>query len=380
MIKKSSLKRVAPFAGAFLLAGAAVGCGDDDGGNNNIDAGIDAGAIDGAAADACIGHGCEGVGSPFQLAEGGEFRLERLQLDDGGDFYLASQAFFFKGQEPFSRPVVIPEFIVPIRPELAAQGYICVDRHSGNAFENGASPEAQAIADSRSYYDVGATVSLTNSQNSDDVITLSKTENNIDLSSHIMHDILYRGPDAQDVERNTTYKPAITGSQAYPLLDLKFGESAFQEELADPETGVGDPQLYMPSRFTLTSPTEAEYFDADGMVFTKGVDTTYTYDFEPAPDGWPTIMVFSAFINAAQEVVGVCMHMPTADNPTPDTGTYTLPYEILEVVDEDEPGILLLGRLTHTAWEEQLDKNRIDLIGIECKGAPTWKVQEATGN
>jgi len=380
MIKTSSLKPVT-YAGAFLFAAALVGCGDDGGPTPQIDAGaIDAPEtpIDAPTADACVGHGCPDIMSPFQLAEGGEIRLERLQTGlQQNDFYLASQAFFFTNQDPPIRPLSVMELTLAIRDEIRTQGYRATDRRPGYLFENGASPEGQMIADTRDYYDVGAEVRLSNADDAADVITMTRRMNEVDLSAQIMHDIIYRGPDAQDVSRNRTYKPDIDGSQEYPLLSLKYGKSAVQEPLADPETGVGDVLVYMPSQFTLTSPTEDVYFDEAGLVFTKGQDLTITYTPDEAtPEGWPTILVFGAFVNASGQVVASVLKAPTPAG-APDNGTFIVPHEILEILADETPGRFIFGRLAHTAWEYTGDGTRVDSIGIDCKAAPKWVIQEA---
>jgi hypothetical protein len=381
MIKNSSLKRVAHYAGAFLLAGAAVGCGDD-GGGGGIDGGIDGGDVD---AGPCQGHGCPGIDSPFQLAEGGEFRLERLQQNaDNSMQYLASQAFFFRGQTPGARDLGRAELELLTDPDLLAQGYTCQDLRVGTLFDNGFSAAAQAIVDTRDYYDVGNSVTLTNTTDPQDIITLSKLtdpQTAIDLSAGLTHDILYKGPDAQDVALNTIYRPAIPGSLEYPVLDLKFGQSIAGDEMADETTGVGTPQLYMPSAFTLTTPTEEEFFTADFLTFTKGSNLTFNYDFEAAPDGWPTILPFMGFLNSEFQVVAACIKGPSETSPKPDNGELIIPAEALTFLDQVEAGPVILGRFTHVAWEYQQDKSRLDLLGIECKLSPTpWKLEEAPVN
>jgi hypothetical protein len=381
MIKKSSLKRVAHYAGAFLLAGAAVGCGDD--GGNDVDAG---GGADAGPDAACVGHACGGTNTPFELAEGGEFRLERLQQNaDNSMQYLASQAFFFKGQTPAARPLGLPELELVTDPALKALGYSCQDFRVGNLFDNGFTAAAQAIVDTRDYYSVGDEVTLTNVADEQDVITLSKRTDPaeaIDLSAGLTHKILYRGPDAQDVELNTIYRPAIPGSLEYPSLDLKYGQSVAGEEMADPTTGVGTPQLYMPSAFTMTAPTEVEFYTEGFLSFTKGDDYEMTYDFEPAPEGWPTILPFIGFLNSSFQVVAFCAKGPTPAEPKPDNGEFIVPAEVLEILGDITPGPVIMGRFTHVAWEYQQDKSRLDLLGIECKLSPVsgWQVEDAPVN
>lgn len=376
MTKKSSLKRVAHYAGAFLLAGAAVGCGDD--GGSDVDAGVD------QPDAACVGHSCGGTDTPFSLAEGGEIRLERLQQSaDNSMQYLASQAFFFQGQTPDARDLGRTDLEL-LSQALVDQGYSCQDFRQGNLFDNGFSAAAQMVVDTRDYYDVGASATLTNVANPADVITLSKVtdpEEAVDLSAGLTHKIIYKGPDAQDVTLNTIYQPAIPGSLEYPALDLKYGQSVAGDEMADEETGVGTPQLYMPSAFTLTSPTEEEYFTPDFLTFTKGQDLAFDYTFEPAPDGWPTIIPFVALLNADFQIVVNCVRVPSAAEPKPDNGTFVFPAEAMEFLDDVEAGPVLVGRFTHVAWEYQQDTTRLDILGIECKLSPTgWKLQDAPVN
>jgi hypothetical protein len=338
------------------------------------------GTPDDGTPDACVGHACGGTDTPFELAEGGEFRLERLQQNaDNSMQYLASQAFFFKGQTPGARDLGRGELELLTDPALLAQGYSCQDVRAGNLFDNGFSAAAQAIVDTRDYYDVGDAVTLTNVADPQDVITLSKLTDPttaIDLSAGLTHKVLYRGPDTQDVALNTIYRPAVPGSLEYPLLDLKYGQSVAGDEMADQTSGVGTAQLYMPSAFTLTEPTEADFFTPDFLTFTRGTDFVFRYDFEPAPDGWPTILPFMGFLNSGFQVVAVCIKAPTPAGVKPDDGELIIPAEALTFLDEVEAGPVILGRFTHVAWEYQQDKTRLDLLGIECKLSPTpWKLR-----
>ncbi|WP_199350891.1 hypothetical protein [Haliangium ochraceum] len=368
---KSLLKRFAPYAGVFVLAGTVGACGDDggdgntpdiDGGPDPIDAGIDA--------EVCVGHGCEGIDSPFQLPEGGEVRLERFQYlsnddpDDNRD--LAAQAFFFENQDPLSRG--LDGEPVTIRQELADQGYSCGDFTKGIFFDNGNAPEMDAIIASRDYYDVGETVTLTNTDNTAEVIELEKqAPGATDLSAGLEHPILYQGNPKFQLTRNATFSASIDGSQEYPELDVTFGESVVGEEMAEAD-GSGTPLIYMPSAFTLTSPTEDELFE-QGLNFTKGEDFSFTYTLdEPTPAGFPTVVPFVAFLDADFKVEAYCFKTPV-DGADPDTGDFTIPYEIFEVVSpggDDIATNFLFGRFTHVAWEVGQDATRLDFLGVEC--------------
>lgn len=392
MINMNSLTRVIPFAGAFLLTGAMVGCGDDDGPNNPIDGGVDAKVTDAGEADACVGgHGEGCVENPFQLPEHGEFRLELFQdgpSGEGNDTRLAAQAFFFTGQNPAIRPIGGKPIM--IRPELAMQGYACADYRDGNFFENGGTAQAQAIADSRTYIDVGDTATLTNANDETEVITLNKFESTddpddaTDISSVLVHDILYQADIDTEVTLGTQYRPAVAGSSTYVRLNLGFGIAnfTFAFPLAD-EAGAGDPKIYMPSKFEITTPSTADWYAPAGLTFTKGTDFTINYTIaEPEAVGTthPTILPFIGFIKN-REVQAYCFRV-TPD--TLDTGTFIVPYEVFEIIDADpaaneEGSYVEFGRFTHAAWEAQnlTQPGRVDLLGVNCQLSPDWEVQDA---
>jgi hypothetical protein len=316
---------------------------------------------------------------PFEHPEGGELRLERFQLGpDDANAEVAAQALFFKDQIPPARS--FEGTLIPLRQELVDQGHVCLDLRAGDNFGNGKSPQAQAVVDSREYYDVGATVTLTNAGDAAGVITLDRflaSEDSAaatDRSSGLVHDVLYQAPETTPVERNARYLPVIAGSVAYPALDLKYGQSATLEELAGSD-GEGTPQIFMPSAFTLTSPAEADFYTDGALVFTRGQDLEITYTLaEPAPAGWPTIIPFIAFVNDGGMVEAQCLDVRLGD---PEDGRFTVPYEVLDVVQPDPGGHAVFGRMVHVAWISVPDLTRLDLIGIESKVSPAFVLQDA---
>lgn len=381
MIRSKFFVRVTSYAGAAVLAASfGIGCGDDDGPSDppvdappaDVDAEptIDAGD-DTPDAEPCQGHGCDDIDSPFQLPEGGEFRLERFQTGamDTQDS-LAGQAFFFKGQEPTFRP--LDGELVEIRQALADQGYSCSDFTDGTRFDNGSTAEAQSIVDTRTYYDVGETVTLTNEADDTEEINLPKQPPGAtDFSASLTHPVLYRDDGEGDVTRDAVYLPSITGSADYPALDLKFGRSVVGEPLHDETTGEGTPKLYMPSKFLITSPTEDDFF-ANGVTFTTSLDDDVTFEYDLVDQtgdltDWPTIVPFIGFVTPDDEVTAYCFKTPTDDNPNPDDGEFIVPSEILSVVSTDPGSYILFGRFTHVAWEYQQDFTRMDFLGVECK-------------
>ena len=383
MVNMNSLKRVLPYAGAFLLAGALVGCGDDGNSDNPPDAG---GGPDASCEGGGHASGC--VDSPFQLPEHGEFRLEQFQYapsGTGADDDLAAQAFFFTGQNPPARS--LDGKLLTLRQELVDQGYICQDFSDGNNFDNGYTLAAQAVVDSREYIDVGAFATLTNEDDENDVITLNKVMNGVDLSASLTHDILYQGDKDTAPNLGGTYTPAVAGGPTYLALDLKFGQSPPGDEMADPVTGVGEPKIYMPSDFQMTSPVEEDFFAAEGLTFTKGEDLELTYEIDNpetigGEGGFPTVIVFIGFVVDG----GVDAYCLKINKGELDDGTFTVPAEVLEIIPADPPepaqddfNYILFGRFTHVAWEVQNlpDPSRLDLLGVTCLISPTWTVNDA---
>ena len=397
MIKKSSLQRIARIAGACLLAGSMVACGDDDPDSNPVDAGIDAPdqpVIDAGEADACAGgHGGGCTMSPFSLPEGGEFRLERFKRDPQNNDDLAAHAFFFSGQTPDFRPLGGPEVTIP--QALRDQGYSCADYRQGNFFDNGYSEAAQAVVDTREYYDVGG-ARLRNADDPDDVIELATSIGSTearaatDESSGLVHDTLFKGDIGTSVQLFSRYIPEIDGSADYPSLDLKYGESVTTEDMAGAD-GTGTPQIYMPAGFLMTSPAEDDFYAPKSLQFVRGQDTTLTYQLtnpepvgeDPATGGYPTIIPFIGFVDDGGQVVAYCFKVNTGEldvEPgTTDEGKFIVPKEILEIIPAAPTvGYVLFGRFTHVAWEVQREPiTRIDLLGIECLISQQWEVLDA---
>lgn len=379
------LPLVLPLLGVALVT-ACSDDGDGDGGGDDVDAmAIDAMAP--APPDAAPPDGPSG---PFPCTsatasctqypppEGGEFRLERFQTGpNDGDAELAAQAFFFEGQDPPLRPIGATP--IALRQGLTNLGYVCADYRAGTSFDNGKSPEAQAIVETRTYFDVGITATLTNAEEDAEVITLDRfleaddPAAATDRSAGLVHEILYKAPESTLAQRNARYLPKITGSDEYPTLNLEFGEAALGEDLAD-ENGQGTPQIFMPSAFTLTSPAEADFYTDGALVFTRGQDLEIMYTVaEPAPADFPTIIPFIRFVNDLGQVEAACFKATLGQ---PENGFFTVPYEVLDVVQAAPGGIVVFGRLIHAAWYTPTP-TRMDLMGIESKVSPGFVIQDA---
>jgi hypothetical protein len=402
MTEMSSLKRIVPIAGAFLLAGAMVGCGDDDGnGGDPPDAANpdgppavppDAGVPDaGGGADACVGGQANGCTTdPFFLPERGEIRLEQFQTGPSGtgdEDTVAVQAFFYSGQDPVTRP---GGKVMAIRPEIAAEGYLCVDYRDGNNSDNGKTPEAEAIVASREYIDIGPTVTITNAADDTDVITLQKFEGATDPagatdgSAGLVHDIIYKGSSDTALDLGGQYKPTIAGTPDYPELVLKYGQSVIGDELAD-VNGDGEPLLYQPSDFQLTTPTEADYFAPAGLTFTKGQDFEIEYSIDNpetiGPGNYPTILPFIGLVSeGAVQVYCLKGHPGQLDD-----GTFKIPHEVFDIINQDpdaadETSYMVFGRFTRLSWEIHdlvEEVGQIQFYALTCMVAQDWVVNPA---
>jgi hypothetical protein len=380
MITKSSLQRVSRIAGACLLAGSVVACGGDDDGSTPIDAG------GGGEPDACVGsgHGSGCISSPFQLPEGGEFRLERFKYDPDNNDDLAAHAFFFSGQTPDFRALAGPAIPIP-RADITNQKYACYDMNRGDFFDNGKSPEAQIVVDSREYYDVGG-ARLVNADNPADVIELvssnvsTEADDTTDLSASLVHEILFKGSPDTAVGLFSRYEPQIDGSAEYSSLDLKYGQSAAGDEMAD-SNGNGTPLVYVPSGFTMVDPAEADFYGPKDLIFERGVDKVLRYTInnpEPVGEegGYPTIIPFIGFVDDNGKVNAYCFKELAGEL---DDGEFIVPYEVYDFIPaQPTTGYIIFGRFTHVAWEVQREPlTRIDLVGVECLISAQWEVVDA---
>lgn len=347
MVNKKYPRRVAYSFGVIGLLFGFAACGDD-GGSNAPDAGstpeVDA---------MCSGHGCPGVDSPFQLPEGGEMRIEFFQFGPNppppleGDL-AAVQFFLFTGQDPEIRG---PGKLI----EHDLEGIDCFDVSDGVNFDNGYSEVAQAIANSRSYIDVGENVTMTDADGEE--IVLSKLTNDIDFSSNLTHDIIYRA-DMDFPKFNMPYTFKVAGTAEVPGLDLAFGETPFGVDRPESEP----PTMFFPRQFTLDSPTEEEFFAGLSVSRDEDLTISWTYEGDLDPE-WPAVASFIGFGNAdGQGIVGCSAAANGADGDS-----ITIPTEALALAPEG--GSLLVGFFHHIGYEERQTATRFDTLGINCKAA-----------
>jgi len=333
MRTKSRGIRIGSVCTAALLAGALGACGSDD--------------EDGG--DEACGHCPQGA---FELAEGGELRLELIGYPDekGSGGYVevnAFQSFVFQGQEPAARPLAGPSFD-------NEAGVNCQDFRSHDNFDNGFSEEGQAIVNTRSYFDVGPTVTAIPQDGGDNQV-LSREQDMLDPSSGgLVHDLLYLGGDPAALLRNAYYDIEIEGTEEYPAFDLRNGVTSQGVDWERPE-------LFMPPDFTMLQPSETDYFT--NTTFTAGEDFTFEWENnEPIVDGSPTNVMFIGFYNTAGAIDFYCL----VDDEPEGTGI-TVPKEVIAEI-EPEGGSILLGKFTHIAWNQgNRAPARFDFLGTNCK-------------
>jgi hypothetical protein len=320
----------------------------------------------------CLTHGCPGLDSPFLLTEGGEYRFEsieaRADADGDGTFedasYLAGQAFFFNGQaEPRGLdgvPLTLPAGIENV--------IACGDYTAGTFFDNGNTPDNQALVDARNYFDVGPSVTIT-SEN-DTVFTLDKQLDAIDLSAGLQHDIVYRFDDPSTLEYNTFYSPQLTFPEGVDVqgFELVDGETPQGQKWADEG---GEEVIYVPPKFTFTELNGQPLADADfleaGVTLVPGQDNTFTWTNEERPNAEaPSNLAFIGFYDLAGQVDYYCYNPDGQDD-----GAITIPADVIDRIDPD--GALLVGKFVHMAWVNVVENNRIDFLGVSCKFGPYTK-------
>jgi hypothetical protein len=270
-------------------------------------------------------HECSGCGEGWDPPEGGEIRVEVVNYPDG-TATVAMQALFFEGQTPAIRPL---DGI-----ELGRAG--CADWTSGDIFDNGPTPEAQTIADSRTYVDKGASITLR--QGTTDHV-LDRRDDTADYSSFLLHDQIYlKDVVRADMEVDATYE----------VLDLPLtdGLNSFLEEVDGP------PSIIVPRDFTITPSL------TNDIEIPTGSDFTFTTDVVAADgDG-----LFVAFTNNDPGSVDYqCIELPIS------TGDVIIPSAVIDAMGDT--GGILIGTFQHNPWileDADGDNRRIDVLGVNC--------------
>jgi hypothetical protein len=350
MIKKNGLRSFGYFVTAAFLATGLAACGDDGGDGNIVDPpGCEPGS-----------HGA--CGETFSLNEGGEFRIELFQfgVDDAtttDDWDVAAQAFFFTTDDG-------PRSLDGIFNDMTQ----CGDYRSGDNFDNGATPQAQAIVDRRTYFDVGPEVVVT-PMGGGNPITFPRRMDAVDLSAGLTHPILYSALKEEndglidEIQRNAYYTLSGVGSDdGFAGLDLGSGVSAQGEEA---ELAAA----YIPPNFTMTTPPEADVYGdgvAPAQIVTRGEDFRFEWTNDtPVDEGSVTNLGFIGVFNNAGGVDFYC-YEPDGSTGGGVTLDATVSAELGEDAESEIDGYFLVGKFTHVGWEDA-NNNRFDFLGVNCK-------------
>jgi hypothetical protein len=286
------------------LSLAMVGCGDSD---------------DGMMDDVtnCGGHGQPAcAGSPWALAkEGGLARAELVIYIDGSQT-LGIFAYFFNKQTPDLQALD--------GTNIQVQGMTCQDMRSGLVYDTGAWPQGQAINDTRTYLDMGPTVTYDNKGTGADYV-LEKHTDVIDGSNFLAHKILYAtstvGVTVEDVaalQTPGTYELKFSGSN-WSDADLKDGDSKGKKD--GKSIRVNNHNMYMPASWTAITPPE----NAD-ITLHNGQDWTLTWSNGVESAENPGILNFIGFGDAT---VGALDFFCVVDDQ-PDLETFTVPGSLID--------------------------------------------------
>jgi hypothetical protein len=308
-------------------------CGGDDDGDNPM---------------MCGGHGqpaCEGSAWALEK-EGGLARAELVTYIDGSQT-LGVFAFFFNSQVP---PLQSTDGI-------QVEGTRCQDLRSGLVYDTGPYPQSQAINDTRTYLDMGATVTLDNLGSGEDFV-LAKQTNTIDGSNFLVHDIVYAtstvgvtAEDAAKVQHPGTYAIKFNGS-GWSDTDMKNGTS--KTLTADnKEQKVAAANMYMPASWTAVNPPENA-----AAVIPNNADFTFTWTNGSDPGEHAGILNFVGWGDATSGALDFfCV-----DDSDSGAQDFTVPASVISQVDQE--GWIVHGKATHVAYD--LKGFRYDLSGVNC--------------
>jgi hypothetical protein len=295
----------------------------------------------------CVGHGCE-VGA-FGLPEAGEIRMELNNYADGTN-NINMQALFFKSQTPAMRSLA----------GTVVAGS-CEDWSSGDIFDNGDTSQGQAIADSREYVDVGASIKITRAGRE---YTLARNMDMDDRTNFLRHDVVYLEQDHIDVVTTAELRAQLDVNADYqvtvPGLELRDGVSALGTEL-------DAVNLYLAPDWQTLTPAVATSTTMVNITISAGQDSEWTW--ETAPSGTEKTPVFIAFINTD----------PNFDEPgkathqcldLDDSGRLVIPASFVDRLPPQ--GYILHGKFAHHAYvanfgdSAQENLRRLDLLTINC--------------
>jgi hypothetical protein len=297
-------------------------CGDDDDGQTPVT----------PPPGGCTGHGCNAA---FALNEGGEARIELYYLPDG-TVAVGTHAYFFKDQMPGRRE--LPRGGTKI-------GTNCYDMRVGNLFDNGNTTQAQQIASTRRYLNVGANVTIKPIGGGTDIV-LGPTENAADPTNVITHDLVYL-PGMNDMITRDIAKPG-----EYTVVVP--GSADFAAKTFGTANNLTDPSLGVPADFTSVNPSFPPANADDKLQINPAQDYTITWT---APASEAETETFIVFWDAANNSVSHTCLVDAGE------GTFTIPKDVLANVPAE--GGFLHAIFTHRPVDIG-NGQRFDLLGTNC--------------
>jgi hypothetical protein len=318
------------FASAAALGLAAVGCGGDDDDTDGM-------------MMMCGGHGQPAcANTPWALEkEGGLARAELVQYVDGSHT-LGAFAYFFNSQVPAKQVTDGP----------LIEGTFCQDVRSGIVYDTGPWSQGQAIADTRTYLDMGATVTLENQGAGADYV-LNKQTNLPDGSNFIVHDIVYAtstnavsAEDAAVISKAGQYALKFSGG-GWTDADLKNGNSKTHENVAKAN-------MYMPADWTAVSP-----LDNQALTIASGQDLTFTWTNGTEASGDHAGVL--NFVGFGDATVGA-LDFFCVDDSNSGATDMTIPASVIAQIDAE--GWMVHGKATHVGYD--IKGFRYDISGVNC--------------
>jgi hypothetical protein len=287
---------------------------------------------------------------PFALPEGGEIRVESIEFLNDGEVTrrMAAGAVVFHDQEPARRALGV-----------AIEGTACFDYRDDLNVINGVSDTQQAMADSRSYFDLGGELRL--QRDGGEPIVLAKEVNVPDdaLISGLQHDTIYKSTAIDQLAYSEFYRVEIDGTSTYPAFDLRQGLSWMLEDVS-----AREPTVYVPPDFELVVPKDDEFFA--GTVIRAGED--FVFELDPLLDVDPdaSTVAFLLGIQAKDRSMDFYCYQ------TPDDAAANrirIPPVVTTAIEPE--GALVFARFSHNEWNQG---NRapasLAFVGVTCKTGP----------
>jgi hypothetical protein len=263
------------------------------------------------------GHACR-PNDPINLPEGGEVRLEIVRDKDGEGFEIRTHAYFVSDQTPDARPWNRDPKFWQTTVEVSDENPmgVCADVSSKTLFPNG-------LPESRTYADVGETVTLTTDGAEEVLARFEPFDDNV---FNNVHDIgYYKDIDPDEVPLDVEW-------------DVELGDGTLVTE---------DEKLYMPPKYEMDFPNLKET-----VLINRNEDFPLTWT-DDAPDDDPFLYGFTAFGDA----LGVRIFCIG-----PNTGVMVVPSEVFPAIPP--AGWMQHGLLSHRVVG--IDGRRVDLFGVSC--------------